>query len=154
MESEEKTAGFPCGREGVLSLIPHRDPFVWVSRIVSCEPGKHIVAELDVDPDLPLFAGHFPGKPVLPGVIVMEALAQASCCCIMAASRYAGALGLFAGMDKVRFRQQVLPGQVLQLEATIVKSGSRMCVADVVASVDGCVCAQAQQSYVIDRDGK
>ena len=151
MTPEEKSVAFPCGREGVERLIPHRDPFVWVSRIVECEPGERIVAELDVDPGFPLFKGHFPGKPILPGVIIMEALAQASCCCIMASSRYAGSLGLFAGMDKVRFRQQVLPGQVLRLESTIVKKGSRMCVADVEASVEGCVCAQARQSYVIDR---
>ena len=67
---------FPCDREGVLALLPHRDPFVWVSRVASCKPGESIVAELDVDPALPLFAGHFPGHPVLPGVILMEALAQ------------------------------------------------------------------------------
>ena len=74
---------FPCDREGVLALLPHRDPFVWVSRVVSCKPGESIVAELDVDPALPLFAGHFPGHPVLPGVILMEALAQAACCCLL-----------------------------------------------------------------------
>ena len=71
--AERLVPEFPCGREGVLALIPHRDPFVWVSRILECEPGRHIVAELDVDPDLPLFKGHFPGKPVQPGVIQMEA---------------------------------------------------------------------------------
>ena len=74
---------FPCDREGVLALLPHRDPFVWVSRVASCKPGESIVAELDVDPALPLFAGHFPGHPVLPGVILMEALAQAACCCLL-----------------------------------------------------------------------
>ena len=58
---------FPCEQEGVLELLPHRDPFVWVSRIISCTPGESIIAELDVDPNLPLFAGHFPGHPVLPG---------------------------------------------------------------------------------------
>lgn len=86
---------FPCDREGVLALLPHRDPFVWVSRIVSCEPGKFIVAELDVDPELPLFAGHFPGHPVLPGVILMEALAQAACCCLLSEDGQArGALAI------------------------------------------------------------
>ena len=71
---------FPCGKEGIEALLPHRDPFLWVSRIVECEPGVSVVAELDVDPDLPLFQGHFPGYPVLPGVIIMEALAQAASC--------------------------------------------------------------------------
>lgn len=142
---------FPCGREGVLALIPHRDPFVWVSRILECEPGQRIVAELDVDPDLPLFKGHFPGKPVLPGVIQMEALAQAACCCMMADPRYAGAIGLFAGIDKAKFRKQVLPGDTVRLEATITKAARLMCVADVKAYVGDDVCAQAVQKYVIDR---
>ncbi len=147
----EKALSFPCGKEGVLSLIPHRDPFVWVSRILECEPGEHIVAELDVDPQLPLFAGHFPQMPVLPGVIIMEALAQASCCCISACEAYAGSIGLFASIDKAKFRRQVLPGDVLRLESSIVKRGSRMVVAQVVASVEGQVCAEASQRYVIDR---
>lgn len=149
--SERQVPEFPCGREGVLALIPHRDPFVWVSRILECEPGQHIVAELDVDPDLPLFKGHFPGKPVLPGVIQMEALAQAACCCMMADSRYAGAIGLFAGIDKAKFRKQVLPGDTVRLEATITKAARLMCVADVKAYVGDDVCAQAVQKYVIDR---
>ena len=76
---------FPCGKEGVEALLPHRDPFIWVSRILACEPGVSIVAELDVDRELPLFRGHFPGHPVLPGVIIMEALAQAASCCVLAA---------------------------------------------------------------------
>ena len=152
MTLQPHTVAFPCELDGVLELIPHRDPFVWVSRILACEPGISITAELDVDPELPLFAGHFPGNPVLPGVIIMEALAQASCCCIMAAPQYAGSLGLFAAMDKVKFRRQVLPGEALQLQSTIVKSGSRMCVAEVVASVGGAVCAQATQRYVIGRE--
>lgn len=149
--AERKVPEFPCGREGVLALIPHRDPFVWVSRILECEPGQHIVAELDVDPDLPLFKGHFPGKPVLPGVIQMEALAQAACCCMMADPRYAGAIGLFAGIDKAKFRKQVLPGDTIRLEATITKAARLMCVADVKAYVGDDVCAQAVQKYVIDR---
>ena len=149
--AERLVPEFPCGREGVLALIPHRDPFVWVSRILECEPGRHIVAELDVDPDLPLFKGHFPGKPVLPGVIQMEALAQAACCCMMADPRYAGAIGLFAGIDKAKFRKQVLPGDTVRLEATITKAARLMCVADVKAFVGDDVCAQAVQKYVIDR---
>ena len=149
---QENVAGevaFPCGREGVLALLPHRDPFVWVSRIVSCEPGAFIVAELDVDPGLPLFAGHFPGHPVLPGVIVMEALAQAACCCLLSGSGQAGRIGYLAGIDKAKFRRTVLPGDTVSLEATITRNSSRMCVAEVVARVEGEVCAQAIQKYVM-----
>lgn len=146
---------FPCEREGVLSLLPHRDPFVWVSRIVECQPGEAITAQLDVDSELPLFKGHFPGKPVLPGVIIMEALAQAACCCLMTDPAMQGRIGFLVGIDKAKFRNQVLPGDTLTLEARIVKRGKLMCAAEVVASKPGqdgamVVCAQATQKYVLD----
>ena len=140
---------YPCGRDVVEQVLPHRDPFVWVSRVVACEPGVSITAELDVDPKLPLFAGHFPGHPVLPGVIIMEALAQAASFSILVAREAEGMLGFFAGIDNAKFRNQVRPGDTVTLEATIVKSSRRMCVAEVKASVDDTVCATATQKYVL-----
>ena len=140
---------YPAGRDAVLAILPHRDPFVWVSRILSCEPGVHIVAELDVDPALPLFAGHFPGHPVLPGVIIMEALAQAASFCILVERGAEGSIGFLTGIDGAKFRRQVRPGDTLRLEARIVKSSSRMCVAEVEASVDGRSAATAVQKYVM-----
>lgn len=140
---------YPAGRDVIESVLPHRDPFVWVSRIIECEPGVSVVAELDVDPELPLFEGHFPGYPVLPGVIIMEALAQAASFSILVAREAQGTLGFFAGIDKAKFRNQVRPGDTLTLEARIVKSSSRMCVAEVKASVGDVVCATATQKYVL-----
>ncbi len=142
---------YPCGREDIERVLPHRDPFVWLSRVVECRPGEHIVAELDVDPELPLFKGHFPTHPVLPGVIIMEALAQAASFCALVERADEGALGFFAGIDKAKFRNQVRPGDTLTLEATIVKSSSRLVVADVEARVGDTVCATAQQKYVLAR---
>ena len=142
---------YPCGRDGIMAVLPHRDPFVWVSRVLECEPGASITAELDVDPALPLFAGHFPGHPVLPGVIIMEALAQAASFCALVDRADEGVLGFFAGIDKAKFRNQVLPGDVLTLSARIVKSSSRMVVADVEARVGDKVCATATQKYVLAR---
>lgn len=142
---------YPCGREDIERVLPHRDPFVWLSRVVECQPGEHIVAELDVDPELPLFKGHFPTHPVLPGVIIMEALAQAASFCALVERADEGALGFFAGIDKAKFRNQVRPGDTLTLEATIVKSSSRLVVADVEARVGDTVCATAQQKYVLAR---
>lgn len=139
---------FPCGREEVLSILPHRDPFVWVTRIVSCDPGHEIVAELDVDPDLPLFAGHFPDHPVLPGVIIMEALAQAASCCLLVGGEE-GTLGYLVGIDKAKFRRTVLPGDTVTLRATITKNSKRMCAAEVEASVEGEISATAVQKYVM-----
>lgn len=143
---------FPCGKEGVLALLPHRDPFVWVSRVVECVPGEHIIAELDVDPELELFKGHFPGHPVFPGVIIMEALAQAASCCILSEEGRAGSLGFFAGIDKAKFREQVLPGDTIQLEATITRNNKRMCVAEVRATKNGKVCAEATQKYIMAKE--
>lgn len=140
---------YPCDKTVIEQVLPHRDPFVWLSRIVSCEPGVSVVAELDVDPALPLFRGHFPGHPVLPGVIIMEALAQAASFCLLVEPERQGKLGFFAGIDKAKFRNQVLPGDVLTLKATIVKSGSRMCVAEVKALVGEKPCAEAIQKYVL-----
>lgn len=140
---------YPCGKETVEAVLPHRDPFVWVSRVISCEPGVSVVAELDVDPSLPLFEGHFPEHPVLPGVILMEALAQAASFCVLLDGDRAGSIGFLTGIDKAKFRRQVKPGDTVVLDARIVKSSSRMCVAEVKATVDGEVAASAVQKYVI-----
>lgn len=140
---------YPCGKDVVEAVLPHRDPFCWVSRIVACEPGVEVTAELDVDPELALFAGHFPGHPVLPGVIIMEALAQAASCCVLAARGQEGAIGFLTGIDGAKFRRQVVPGDTVRLEAVIAKSSRRMCVAGVKATVDGQVAASAVQKYVL-----
>ncbi|ANE22138.1 MAG: 3-hydroxyacyl-ACP dehydratase FabZ [Eggerthellaceae bacterium] len=140
---------FPADASVVKSVLPHREPFVWVSRVLECTPCEHVVAELDVDPELELFKGHFPTHPVLPGVILMEALAQAASFCVLAGRGIEGTVGFLTGIDKAKFRRQVLPGETVRLEGTIVKAGSRMVVAEVVATVDGEVCAQATQKYVL-----
>lgn len=140
---------YPCGKDAVEAVLPHRDPFVWVTRVVACEPGVEIHAQLDVDPGLALFKGHFPEHPVLPGVIIMEALAQAASFCLLVDRGAEGALGFLTGIDKAKFRRQVTPGETLDLKARIVKASARLCVAEVEASVDGQLCAQATQKYVL-----
>ena len=140
---------YPCGKDAVEAVLPHRDPFVWVTRVVACEPGVEIHAQLDVDPDLALFKGHFPEHPVLPGVIIMEALAQAASFCLLVDRGAEGALGFLTVIDKAKFRRQVAPGETLDLKARIVKASARLCVAEVEASVDGQLCAQATQKYVL-----
>lgn len=141
---------FPCDIEGVKALLPHRDPFLWVTRIIECTPNEHITAELDVDCDLEIFKGHFPGHPVLPGVILMEALAQAASCCLLASPELAGSVGFLVSIDGAKFRNQVLPGDTVRLEATITRASKRMCTAEVTATKgDGIVCAQATQKYIL-----
>lgn len=151
MSEETIVAPLPWGREVIEGILPHRDPFVWVSRIVAIDPGASIEGELDVPADLDIFRGHFPDHPVLPGVIIMESLAQAASFCALVDRADEGVLGFFAGIDKAKFRNQVLPGDVLTLSARIVKSSSRMVVADVEARVGDKVCATATQKYVLAR---
>ena len=95
---------YPCGKDVVEAVLPHRDPFCWVSRIVACEPGVEVTAELDVDPELALFAGHFPGHPVLPGVIIMEALAQAGGVALLSMPEFKGKTAVYTGIDKAKFQ--------------------------------------------------
>lgn len=143
---------FPCDQEGVKALLPHRDPFLWVTRIVECKPNESIVAELDVDPALDIFRGHFPGQPILPGVILMEALAQAASCCLLASTELAGHVGFLVSIDGAKFRSQVLPGDTVRLEASIVRAGRRMCTAEVAAYKGDMLCASATQKYILAKD--
>lgn len=138
---------FPCGIDGVKQLLPHREPFLWVDQITICEPGEYILARLDVRPDLPLFQGHFPGYPIFPGVLVMEALAQAACCCLMAGQDATVKMGYLAGIDKARFREPVLPGDTIELEATILQASSKFCKAQVKARKGEALVAEAVQRY-------
>lgn len=143
------TISFPCGKEEIEAVLPHRDPFLWMSRVLECDPGVSVIAELDVREDLSIFEGHFPTYPVFPGVLLMEALAQAASFCVLIAREGEGSIGFLTGIDQAKFRQQVRPGDTVCLKATITKSSTRMCVAEVEASVDGKVCASAVQKYVL-----
>lgn len=140
---------FPCGKKEIEAVLPHRDPFLWVSRVLECEPGVSVVAELDVDEELSLFKGHFPDYPVFPGVLLMEALAQAASFCVLLAREGEGSIGFLTGIDKAKFRRQVRPGDTVCLKATVTKSSTRLCVAEVEASIDGNICASAVQKYVL-----
>ncbi len=143
----------PAEKDQIEKVLPHRDPFLWVSRVIECTPGERVVAELDVDPDLPLFQGHFPDYPVLPGVILMEALAQAASIAVLMQRDEDGALGFLTGIDGAKFRRQVRPGETVRLEGTIVKANRRLCVAEVAAYVGDEVCATATQKYVMAAGG-
>lgn len=145
---------FPCGKDGVEKLLPHRDPFLWVSRIDICQPGEYILAALDVSPDLPLFKGHFPGYPIFPGALTMEALAQAACCCLMAAQDSTVTRGYLAGIDKARFREVVLPGDTVELEATILQANDKFAKAQVKARKANKLVAEGVQRYFFANDEK
>ena len=108
-------------REQIKSIIPHRDPFLLVDRIESCEPGVSAIGYLDVTNDMFWVPGHFPDYAVMPGALIVEACAQVGAVALLSLPGNAGRIALFAGIDKVRFKRQVRPGDTLRLECAITK---------------------------------
>ena len=106
-------------------LLPHRPPFLFVDEIVELVPGERAVGRWTLTGDEWFFAGHFPGRPTLPGVLMCEAIAQVGALAVLADERYAGKLPLFGGLDGARFRRQVVPGDTLELVAEMGRLSSR-----------------------------
>jgi 3-hydroxyacyl-[acyl-carrier-protein] dehydratase len=111
----------PLGPAKIRGLIPHRYPFLLVDRIEEIEPGVRAVGLKNVTQNEPFFEGHFPDYPVMPGVLIIEAMAQVGAIGVMAGGEHSDRLALFAGIDGVRFRRQVLPGDVLRMEVEITR---------------------------------
>jgi 3-hydroxyacyl-[acyl-carrier-protein] dehydratase len=108
-------------RDAIKAIIPHREPFLLIDRIESYEPGVSAVGFLDVSEDMFWVPGHFPDYAVMPGVLIVEALAQVGAAAMLALDENRGKIGFFAGIDKVRFKRQVRPGDTLRLECRITK---------------------------------
>ena len=138
--------GFPMDIQAVLAQLPHRYPFLLVDRVIDCVPGKRIEAIKNVTVNEPFFPGHFPGRPVMPGVMILEALAQAAG---ILAFKTAGVVPdensrfFFVGIDKARFRRPVEPGDRLVLKATLERAIRGIWKFETVAEVDGTVAASA-----------
>jgi 3-hydroxyacyl-[acyl-carrier-protein] dehydratase len=129
---------------GILERLPHRYPFLLVDRVLEMEPAKRIVAVKNVSINEPFFPGHFPGAPVMPGVLIVEAMAQAGAVLLLqeVADR-AGKLVYFTGIDEARFRRAVTPGDRLLLTVEVLKLRPRACKMRGVAEVDGEIAAEA-----------
>lgn len=105
----------------IKEIIPHRYPFLLVDRITELEEGKRVVGIKNVTVNEPFFQGHFPQYPVMPGVLILEAMAQVGAVAILKLPQFAGKIGFYAGIDNARFRRQVVPGDQLRIEVEIVK---------------------------------
>lgn len=139
----------------ILSILPHRYPFLLVDRVVECVPGSHIKAYKNVSVNEPFFQGHFPGVPIMPGVLILEALAQTGGLLASAGmGDLADKLFLFTGLDGVKFRRQVVPGDRLDLECSDMRMKLKLCKMEARAFVDGKLAAEARITAAIgDRPG-
>lgn len=137
----------------IQNIIPHRYPFLLVDKIIEVEPGKRAVGIKNVTVNEPFFQGHFPEFPVMPGVLIVEALAQTGCVAILLMEENKGKLGFFTGIENIKFRRQVFPGDTLKLEAEVYAFKLGMGKAKVCATVDGQVAAEGEIKFAI-RDAK
>lgn len=139
------------GTDGIKAVLPHREPFLLIDTVVRCEPGKMCTAQLHLTGGEDFFRGHFPGMPVMPGVLQLEAMAQAGAFAVLSREGFAGKIALFGGVDKVRFRRQVAPGDTLQMDVEMTRLSSFGGKGVGRTSVDGELCCEAELTFVLPR---
>ena len=142
----------PMEAADIMRILPHRYHFLLVDRIVELEPGRRVLGIKQVTANEPQFTGHFPGRPIMPGVLMVEALAQTAGVAILVVDEYRGKVGLFAGIDECRFRRMVVPGDTLRMEVTVEKLRGMFSRVSGVATVDGEVAVEATLSIIFPRD--
>ena len=133
----------------IKKVLPHRYPFLLVDRITDMEPGKYAKGYKCVSVNEPFFQGHFPDYPVMPGVLILEAMAQTGGCSILFDEENRGKIALFGGVKKCRFRREVMPGDVLELSCEITAVRGEAGFGKGVAMVDGEIACEAELSFVI-----
>lgn len=133
----------------ILSILPHRYPFLLVDRVVELEPGVRVKAIKNVTVNENFFQGHFPTEPVMPGVLILEALGQAGACAVLSMEEYKGKMIYFGAMDKVKFRRKVVPGDQLELVMEVTKLRASAGIGQATAWVDGKKVAEAQLTFMI-----
>ena len=133
----------------IMEIIPHRYPFLLIDTIEELQPGVRALGKKCVSMNEPYFQGHFPGNPVMPGVLIIGAAAQVGAVAILSQPEWKGRTAYFAGIDKAKFRQKVLPGDVLMLEMEIIKVKGPVGVGKATATVNGKVAATAELTFAI-----
>ena len=135
-------------QEAIKKIIPHRDPFILVDEVLEITDSS-IIAQKHVTGDEYFFAGHFPGMPVMPGVLVIEALAQAGAIVALSKPENSGKIAVFTGIDKVRIRKSVFPGDMIKLQVTLTRQRGPIGFGDVKATVDGKLAVSGEIMFAI-----
>jgi 3-hydroxyacyl-[acyl-carrier-protein] dehydratase len=133
----------------IMSIIPHRPPFLLIDKIEEMVPGQKAVAIKNVTMNEPFFQGHFPEHPVMPGVLIIETMAQAGAAAILSMEEYKGKIAFFGGINKAKFRRQVVPGDVLRLEVEIIKLKQNAGIGQGIAYVGDKKAAEGEFIFMI-----
>ncbi len=136
-------------KEEIKKIIPQRDPFLMIDEVEDFIPGESAIAYKNVNIEEWYFKGHFPGNPIMPGVLIAESLAQTGAVAILSVDENKGKNALFGGIDKMRFKRQVIPGDRLKLEVKIIKRKGPIGVGEAIASVDGKVAAKGELTFAL-----
>ena len=136
-------------KEEIKNIIPQREPFLMIDEVEQYMPGESCTAYKNVNKDEYYFKGHFPGNPIMPGVLIVEALAQTGAVAILSMEENKGKNALFGGIDKLRFKKQVIPGDRLKLEVKIIKRKGPIGIGEAVATVEGKVAVKGELTFAI-----
>jgi 3-hydroxyacyl-[acyl-carrier-protein] dehydratase len=141
----------PFGRDQIESILPHREPFLLIDEVLEFEAGKRVVARRTIREDEWYFAGHFPGRPVMPGVLIVEAMAQTGAVAVLAQEENRGKIAYFAGIDDCRFKRIVEPGDKLELVCEIDRIRGPIGRGKAEARVEGELAARATLTFAVER---
>ena len=133
----------------IEKIIPQREPFLMIDEVEQYVPGESCVAYKNVRLEEPYFKGHFPSNPIMPGVLIVESLAQAGAVAILSMEENKGKNAIFGGIDKIKFKKMVVPGDRLKLEVNIIKRKGPIGVGEALATVDGKVAAKGELTFAV-----
>lgn len=139
----------PIEIKEIMDVLPHRYPFLLIDRILELEPGKSVTAQKNLTMNEEFFQGHFPGEPVMPGVLIIEALAQAGAYAVLSMEENKGKIAYLGAVDKAKFRSKAVPGDVLTLEVSIIKLKKSAGIGKGTAYIDGKKAAEAEITFII-----